>query len=241
MKKIDILNPEKIFDIVDKVNKFGDHWQHRDKFELYTLGAAAYIDAPTQETIANFGLSKPELNQYQNLVKNTNALLEANFSDLYQHLLNSLSTLLGKKVCFAEGKALPGFHIFNAHSHYAQAKSHVPHYDRQYECLDWNEAVNASNAETISFTLPLKLPKAGGGLCLWDLELNDVLGLEKTAALTYVKKARMHKETYKAGTLVCHSGHQLHRIEPWQSKGDEQRITLQGHGLLLQNCWHIYW
>jgi hypothetical protein len=47
---------------------------------------------------------------------------------------------------------------------------------------------------------------------------------------------------YTPGVLMLHSGHTLHQIAAVdQVYPDDERITLQGHGLYCDGAWTIYW
>ena len=178
---------------------------------------------------------------YNDNLQRLNARLEEGFSPLYSHLIDALASHVEGEVRYASGKALPGFHIFNHHTNYQKPTAHVAHYDRQYEQLDWNREIQVGQVKTISFTLPVKLPASGGGLLLWDVNLADILSMDKEAAISRVKSANVHREHYQVGNLVCHPGHQLHRIAPWNSQPGDQRITLQGHAIQLDDTWEVYW
>ena len=241
MKKIQILTSDSCKEIAETVNELKDHWISRHDFGFYSLGAAAYLDAPPQKTIEMFELAGPAENQYMENVARYNGLLWEHFSELYKIVKDALSTIFDSDVEYAVDKALPGFHIFNHNIAHAKSSAHVPHYDGQYEGLDWGQEVTGLNAKTFSFTLPIKLPVVGGGIYFWPVQLEEVLQLSKSDALNLVKAAKSQRVSYSPGELVCHPGHQLHRIAPWKSVPEDQRMTLQGHGLYLDGCWQLYW
>jgi hypothetical protein len=241
MHTIPLILPPEATRITDTINGLSESLIKRDDFALYSLGAAAYLDAPTQNTIDKFDLDVLPQDIYLKRLAENNDLLMNYFSDIYFRLQQQLQNHLGEKVCYAIGKALPGFHIFNAHAQYANASAHVPHYDRQYEQLTWTQTVTPFNARTISFTLPISLPASGGGLYLWPLDLTEVLNTEKSEVAKLVRAAKCTAHKYAIGELICHNGHQLHRIAPWVSATGDQRITLQGHGLFIDDMWKLYW
>lgn len=222
------------------VMSLSGHWTKR-KRGLSTLGAAAYIDAPPESTGDIFGAQETVDGQYQQHFHRSNPILSGHFQPLYQQLLTTLGEVLQAPVMFAPDKALPGFHIFEYAPENAHAGSHVAHFDRQYETLDWQGPIDHQTTPTISFTLPLRLPHSGGGLMVWEVMLNDVLNLDKEATRVYIKQAARQHVRYQVGELVIHPGHALHMIYPWQSQSDEQRITLQGHCIMINNQWLAYW
>jgi len=216
------------------------HWTTR-KRGLSTLGAAAYIDAPPASAGDIFAAQETTAGQYAQQFTRSNPILAEHFQPLYQQLLDTLGEVLQAPVSFASDKALPGFHIFEYAPENAHAGSHVAHFDRQYETLDWQGPIDHKSTPTISFTLPLRLPGSGGGLMVWEVMLDDVLNMDKEATRTAIKQAQRQRVNYQVGELVIHPGHALHMIYPWQSKTDEQRITLQGHCIMINNQWLAYW
>ena len=215
-------------------------WTTR-KRGLSTLGAAAYIDAPPESADDKFAAKETVVGQYEQQLNRSNPILAEHFQPLYQQLLDTLGEIFQAPVIFVQGKALPGFHIFEYAPENAHAGSHVAHFDRQYETLDWQGPIDHQTTPTISFTLPLRLPSSGGGLMVWDVMLDDVLNMDKQATRTYIKQAMRQRIKYQVGELVIHPGHALHMIYPWQSNSDEQRITLQGHCIMINNQWLAYW
>lgn len=47
---------------------------------------------------------------------------------------------------------------------------------------------------------------------------------------------------YQVGQLIIHSGHTIHQAAPGKNlQPDDERITLQGHGIFSQGSWQLYW
>jgi hypothetical protein len=67
---------------------------------FYSLGAASYLDSPTQDDI------------YVRTARWTDAVLLRAFSDLYRSVSGFLEALLGEDVELEADRAVPGFHIF---------------------------------------------------------------------------------------------------------------------------------
>lgn len=217
------------------------HWIARDAAAMYTLGAALYLDAPTPETAARFGLSDLAPDRYARHMASTAPLLRVHFSPLYAALTAALESLLGCEVRFAANRALPGFHIFGAAAIYASSTAHVPHFDRQYECIDWPNAAEIDFSRTISVTLPIRLPTSGGGLRVWNLSLDEVQTVPKHEARRRAAAAESRVHRYAAGELICHPGQLLHQIQPWAAVPGDERVTLQAHGLFYDGAWQLYW
>ena len=224
-----------------QVEALRPQWFQRGRESFHTLGAALYLDAPLPETTAHFQQPQPPPLQYETRQRALNPRLLAHFDALYAALSQALSALLNADVRYAPGRALPGFHIFDADPCHAQEHTHVPHFDRQYECATWHAAAPIDFSNALSFTLPISLPQAGGGLRVWPVSLQEVLAREPEAARALVAAAAMERHAYALGELVCHRGHLLHRIAAWPALPGEQRVTLQGHALYFDNAWQLYW
>lgn len=217
-----------------------EEWTLR-KGGLSTLGAAAYIDSPLESEGDLYGANEVPIGQYEQQLARSNPVLRKHFEPLYQKVMEALEDNLQARVRFSEGKALPGFHIFEYAPENARAASHVAHFDRQYEPLDWKEPIHRLKNTTLSFTLPLRLPQSGGGLFVWEVLLDEILKMDDHLVRPYLKKVRPKLIKYEVGQLIIHPGHALHMISPWQSEPDEQRITLQGHCIKLNGGWEAYW
>lgn len=225
----------------DAVCALRSHWIRRDAAAFYTFGAALYLDAPRAETLAQFKREAPPADQYAVHATRFNPLLETHFAPLYAALADALAMLLDAPVRYAAGLARPGFHIYEHADLYAAQRGHVPHFDRQYECTEWSAHDDIDFSSAISVTLPLRLPAAGGGLRVWDLNLFDVQAAGRIAARELASAAASCVHRYCAGELVCHRGHLLHQVAPWPSSASDQRITLQAHGLYFDGAWQLYW
>src|SRR5262245_24115498 len=83
--------------VVAEVLAQRERWVRRANCEFYTLGAASYLDdGPTYEARS----------------REFNPLLHARFAPLYAHLLDRLTVALGAPAMMADGKAVPGFHVW---------------------------------------------------------------------------------------------------------------------------------
>jgi hypothetical protein len=177
--------------------------------------------------------------EYYARANQTNPLLQRQFSWLYETLLKTISESLGGNVKFVDRFALPGFHIFQSHQVFEQEIASV-HFDLQYELLDWEEPLQ--DVVPISFTLPVLLPDSGSGLWHWDLMKDDFRNKSTAEKDDMIAAAKKSYYSYKKGTMLVHSGHKLHQIAAIQEfRSGEERITLQGHGVLLNGVWHLYW
>jgi hypothetical protein len=205
----------------DAVMALRPAWTARDpQLPFYTLGAASYLDAVGDAPA------------YARLAAAGNPLLQTHFGWLHARVAGLLSQALGAPVALAGHLALPGFHVFLASRVFEQAIASV-HCDLQYRLHDWR-GLQADLTQPLSFTLPVALPRHGGGLHTWDLSLAEWSAQAQPPAPT--------RHAYRRGHLVLHAGHLLHQIAPGRDlQGDDQRITLQGHGVLAGGVWRLYW
>jgi hypothetical protein len=192
-----------------------------------TYGRAAYIDAGRPD-------SDPE-RDYHAIVEAENELLERLLGDLYPRLLAKLEELLGEPAVYApELLALPGIHLFRGEG-ITSASGSGSHFDVQFQPLRFPRPPD--DAQPISVTLPLRLPAGGSGLRIHPLTYTDFLRGGRVA-----REPSIYEE-YEVGVLVVHRGLFLHGIAaPRRDFGpEEERITLQCHGIRAGGTWFIYW
>ena len=210
----DILSLDECKDIKNKIIKNKKKWVCK-KVVLYTLGGVSYLGDRVGK----------------NNVIESNTFMNNLFPDLYKTLLFNLSSMLNKKVVFREDAYLPGFHIFKSNYlfRYPIAEFHV---DYQYTRYKWNNKF-CDTSKTISFTLPIDLPKDDSGLYIFNAD--------STWSRIEASKSKRSLVNYKIGKLVVHSGNNYHIMKPSKILEGEYRITLQGHGVLCNNIWYIFW
>ncbi len=229
IKEIDLLTEEECSQVRSIVHELKEFWiQRHPQLPFYTLGLASPYDVPQDKR------------GYYNKVKYYNSILLKHFGWLYKRLSNTLAIKLGNLALFPENLALPGFHIFLGHKAFEQPLGDV-HCDKSYmfhwqpsEKVDWNNP--------ISFTQAISLPKSGGGMYMWDLEYAEVKGLNHLEIEEISKLRNKTFHPYKVGKLFLHSGHRVHQIAPVKKlQSEDERITLQGHGVLYNNAWQLHW
>ena len=241
IERVPLLEAQECMRIHNQVHELRSHWILRDGANFYSLGAVLYLDAPVPETVSQFKLEPPGKDTYRRHVEKYNPILERHFAPLYEHVAKALASALGAAVRYTSGLGLPGFHIYQHAPDYSRQATQVPHYDRQYECIEWGDHPDIDFTAAVSFTFAICLPADGGGLRIWDLDLFEVLALEHEAAKQLAKRAPWRIHDYVVGELVYHRGHLLHQIAKWKSVPGDERITLQGHGLFYDGCWNLYW
>ena len=171
-------------------------------YPFYTVGAASYIDAVP-------GTTPP---RYSEILVETNPVLREHFHRLYARLLNKLSVHLQAVVRTADELALPGFHVWQGLS--VPTSSLSIHFDLQYMSIPWPDVARSDHSRPLSFTLPIALPRGGGGLNTWDLSYEEQAAhsqaTRKFAPVEEMAKSRTRAfHPYTPGVLTLHSGHTL--------------------------------
>jgi hypothetical protein len=249
--EVEVLDAEACGCAIASVHDLRRLWQRRAPvMPFYTLGVAAYLDAARRGVAA-----------YRALARLTNPLLWARFDWLYARVAAVLAEQLGAPVRYDTSLALPGFHVFLHHQHpLAEPDAHgapkdaargevsfgdaPPHVDAQWELVaDVASRDPAADVPpTTSFTLALRLPTRGTGLDVWDLHAEEVRQSDqaRVAALFLSRPRTFH--AYRPGWLTMHSGMVFHRIAPTEFiLTEDERLTLQGHGIFDGAAWRLYW
>lgn len=204
-------------------------WLRRNVWvPFYTLGAASYIDAAA---------NPPE---YYRLAGKYNPLLTEHFSWLYDRVTEVLAGQLGAPVACTGNLALPGFHIYLSSKIFEKPVASI-HCDSQYALHDWS-GQDADLEKPISFTLSIALPMHGGGLNTWDLSYEEVVARADGNLAELIRDRELHYHPYQKGHMALHSGRLLHQAAPGRDvQPEDERITLQGHGILAGGVWRLYW
>jgi glutathione synthase/RimK-type ligase-like ATP-grasp enzyme len=232
-----ILTTEQCDEIYQKILSLREYWHPRGGEDslFCTLGAASYLDCDAyldpQDT-------------YWQKASRYNPLLVEHFGWLHTLVKEYLATQLNAPIDYHSAAAYPGFHIW-----LAQAIPTLPiasiHFDLQYQHLKWENFNDIDFNNTFSFTLPIQLPASGGGLNLYDLNYLEYLNICESNQIDWNLVPRFRERTYhpyQVGEIVMHSGHTMHQIAPASiAKASDRRVTLQGHGVYVNDTWQIYW
>ena len=131
VRSVHVLDETEASRVAALVNELRPYWRIVGKrLSFFTLGAASYIDAARSR------------DEYRDLAFRLNPILVTHFSDLYARLLAALRDSLGLPVTFAEGLALPGFHLYQYHPELAFLQPQV-HKDLQHHRIDWSFGWNS--------------------------------------------------------------------------------------------------
>lgn len=227
----DFLSSEECQRARDIIYSLKEHWVNRAAgfLPFYTLGAASYLDITDNDD--NLYLQKAAL---------INPILKRHFPLLYERLIEVLSEILKMPVRYTEDLSVPGFHIFLANKSFEKPIA-ATHFDFQFKSIKWNYD-HVDYEHPISFTCALTLPHAGSGLNYWEITPEEAKNLSHADLEKLKNSKETHFWPYSLGALVLHQGLILHQIAPSKDlqPGDE-RITLQGHGLICDGVMRLYW
>jgi hypothetical protein len=205
-------------------------WEQRSpEYPFFTLGAASYLDAPGDRR------------RYHAKAREMNPLLARHFGWLYQKLADLLASHFGAPVTYPAELALPGCHIYLSHPVFERPIASI-HCDTQYRLLDWTGVTPADFKAAMSFTLSIALPQCGAGLRVWPVHHDEIAGENLQALVRRAGNKSPDYFRYELGQLALHSGHMVHQAAPAERLIEsDERMTLQGHALLCQGSWMLYW
>ena len=171
---IEVLDDEQSSKAVEFVDKLEKIWVRREEepMDFFTIGACTY-----QEGVGS-------IENYHKHRELANPVLKQHFNWLYNLVIEKFSEIFGSMEV-VDKLGHPGFHVFGpkpgqkSHSvcvEMFQTPSASLHFDHQYrEHHSYWDLFNDVDLEnTLSFTLPVELPKNGGGLWLWNWD-KDIL------------------------------------------------------------------
>jgi hypothetical protein len=230
LREIDTLTEGECRAAQESIHDLKKQWVVRTPgVPFYTLGAASYLDAPTS------------FEHFRQRAEYYNPILRTHFAWLYERVVNRLQQVLAEPVECTASMSLPGFHIYLACKLFEKPIA-VVHCDLQYELLKWENSEMVDVSRPLSFTLPIALPRTGGGLKSWDVPYEEILNLSDEAMQLVVRSRPKRYHAYHLGNMVLHSGHMMHQAAPGRDlMMDDERITLQGHAILVDGCWQLYW
>ena len=263
---IEILDDSQSKRVVESVDELEKIWVRREPtpIDFFTIGACTYQDGVA------------DINNYHRHKELVNPLLMSHFDWLYSAVIEKLSKIIGSIEVVNE-LGYPGFHVFGhkpdqvSHpicTEAFQKPSASLHFDHQYEEHTdyWDKFDDVDLKETFSFTLPVELPKNGGGLWIWGNQ--NVNNLDEDSLfkkyMDYFDprydRDFWHNKTspslseydpiyddkpvvlpYKIGRAQYHIGPVWHQIMPgYELSATDRRISLQGHGVKCDGIWRFY-
>jgi hypothetical protein len=222
----DLLDEDECAAIARQVGSLHPHWLRRSQGSFYSLGTAAYLDAPGRHEA------------YLESARRTNPVLLDAFPDLENRVARFLAELLAETVAVDTERAVPGFHIFllDGSDRGRDEPARRAHFD-----LQWRDAYPGPEPTgTLSFTLPIETPTGGASMAVWNMHYHDaLLGAHAT---DHALSHRPRQIDYIPGRIVIHDGLILHAIgAAGEARPRGRRITLQGHAVRFDQRWRLYW
>jgi len=208
--------------------------------KYFTLGAFINYDSTKNE-------------HYRRRQNEMNPIMEKHFEPIYAKVRAALEKQLGEPVEMNDG-SLFAFRIYRADILSPEAIPYVtklhspPHYDTLWKFQRWPEGFHFNH--TISFTLPIRLPKAGSALRIYDVYHRGDSDEWYDGNMNPIPPITTHSwrdlpfrdHEYHVGHLALHSGHELHCIPPAREgiHKNDFRITLQGWGVWGNGKWVLF-
>lgn len=221
IQEIKVLEPAECERVKNSVHQLKGIWDE----DRYRLGAGISYYKP--------------LALYYATSRRTNPILRKHFGWLYDNLLNVFANCFNCNVAYREDLALPGFNIYCGPTDF-QTISYNVHVDLQFADLNWEPHGSANFNSTMSFTLPIATPATGSGLNIWNLTQMDIDEVDIDSSDCLSPEFSVHHR-YQPGIATIHDGkhyHQMSVTSPWCAS--DERITLQGHGLMQNDRLVIY-
>lgn len=221
IEEVAVLSKPEAKHVRDKVRDLQPLWDE----ERYRLGAGISYYYPRV--------------LYYATAKQTNPILRKHFSEMYDKLLAAFSSHFQIESVFRDDLALPGFNIYCGPQDFSRIQYNV-HIDLQFLELNWEPEGSADFNATMSFTLPIASPANGCGLNIWPVTHGSIAE-EELEQSELLKEVAAIYQNYDVGVATIHDGkhyHQMTVAEGWLPS--DERITLQGHGLIQDGKLVIY-
>lgn len=167
---------------------------------------------------AYLDIEREDKTSYEYKQKTFNSSMVHCFGDLYSEVQAVLENHLKVPCHFDPLLCVPGFHIFFSHPAFVTTGG-VWHMDMGHIQLGLPEN------DPISFTATVELPTDGGGL-----------------QYKFSSNGEEHYLPYEVGGMVMHDGCMMHKIAPLKAfHEDDERITMQGHGVKVNGEYVLFW
>ena len=253
LKRVDVFTADQCKRIEDTLDKMDSLWINRSctprfayenstksiRAPFWTLGAVSYLDA-----VEDYA-------RYHKLKTVMNPVLKKKFGWMYDIICEKFEEEFGCPVVIDDVLAHPGFHIFSAKKGQIISEGHVRlfetalgsiHVDIQYkEHWEYWQTYNHADLDNqMTWTIPVKLPKHGGGLYTWDVEVDPAVFNYNTNENKKPDVSPTANKYYE-GQMTYFFRHLLHQMMPGvKVSPDDRRLTVQGHGIKCDGVWRLY-
>jgi hypothetical protein len=245
-----ILEEHERLEVVEQIIALEKFWAKRSS-TLYTLGAIAYLEAYADESLNVCFNKMGNFYAHQQLI---NPVLSRRFAALYQKITTELSKVLNAPVELCPELPHPGFQMIFITQEYAEKIAMMDptvdrppiHVDQPYRAYlpFWDQFKEIDWEDTLTFTLPIELPKEGSGLHMWSkIPTSELDRLRPLGSAGLARRFGPCLETmeYTPGVMSYFIGHYLHQIkQPKNLSPSDRRFTCQGHGVKCDGVWKLY-
>jgi len=231
---ITLLSQSDCEELVGRIVSGEIHWTGRHALEdqvhlFYTLGAATYLDSR-----AAYGATAAR----------SNPVLRGICPKLYQAVAEAIAEHTGHPAVLTDRLAIPGFHIFRGDNRAPPGLLYggTIHMDKPHERHKLPGTIDG----TLSLTLPLRIPASGAGMYFWKNVPNNMLsGPKAPHEMSPAQYAWFNKHkafvNYEIGEMVLHDGLTVHQLaNPGPTDQNDLRVSLQGHGVLCDGVWELF-
>ncbi len=226
------VSAEEAREIVTVVDRLSPYYTSRfmeSGLEFWTLGTSVYIDLDK---------AHGEGSRY------TKSIMSGELHSFYEKVFSTLSAHFGVPVSSPRFVNQPGFHIFKNLSGLPRGVAYggAIHKDRQFE----SSLFTFPYTDVLSFTMILEEPSLGSSVNYWDDDsLSDRMETKyfcgESDDLKRDLLAGVKSYDYKVGEICVHDGQTLHQIANMVDVLEgERRISLQGHGVLTDTGYIVY-
>jgi len=214
-------------DIVAVVDMLESYYTKRGA-NFFTLGTSSYLDFA---------------NAHGRQALMTNELISKHLGKFYLKMFKALSDHFDVPVFSPPEVNVPGFHIFTGLENSPKGLEYGSiHRDANHISSEFPFAYT----DIISFTIMLEEPEKGSSMNYWDDEVvSKTIMSNRFRSIGKFMRERLIRTVktfdYKIGELVIHDGQTIHQIANMvDTTPKDRRISLQGHGVLTDKGYIVY-
>lgn len=238
-------------DIVAVVDMLEARWVQPRGVNFFTLGTSSWGEYSPGDHRAwrEYG-NLDFANAHGRRALMTNELLSKHLGKFYLKMFKALSDHFDVPVFSPPEVNVPGFHIWiSLDLSPKEIKYGSIHRDATHI---WAEFPFAHTTEQITFTIMLEEPEKGSSMYYWDDKVvsktigghafgmsNRFRSISKSMRERLIRTVKTFD--YKIGELVIHDGQTIHQMANMvDTTPKDRRISLQGHGVLTDKGYIVY-
>ncbi len=239
-KRLECFTEGQCKEIVERLLEMKEHFTPRSHYpdntrvmeqdiDFWTMGTSTYLDLESAHGIA---------------AHKTSQLMIDAFAEFYKMIIATLSAELNEPLFFNENYNIPGFHIFLGNDNIPRGIEYGGSIHRDYPHETSKFPFNF--IRPITFTIMLEMPLNGASLNYWtDPDISNAIRSSKfenlDSDLQVSVKDKCKSLEYKIGELILHDGTTLHQVANMvETTKEDRRISIQGHGVLTNEGYLLY-